>query len=408
MSQKIRLAVLGATGMAGREALLHHAWLDKKGLQYAGLTCVTGGPESVGNCLGDVVYRKERKLEVRYPFWDRRECPESLENLVVDTLDVELVASKADYCISALDASIAYHVEPELSSAGVVVFSNASAHRWGKNVPLLIPEVNPKHLTLLKEQRKQSSGLTSKVSKGGVVCNPNCTTAGFVPIINALQDIGYTIKHIHLSTQQSLSGKGDAVADEGYVKETLGNVRDDWTGSSHNAEELKTAQEPMKILGRVRTQEEWTREVAITAQGRPSAIIPIYAQTTRVATQYGHLACLWIQFDGIVDSKKIRQQLDSYKVSDDIRRLPTTPARLFSVIDRMPEPKTDVFKGDGMSIVIGDITQHTQSMISLFTLSHNLRRGATWAGRQGLELYLYNYRGMFRDRSRCSTWRKSV
>jgi len=61
----------------------------------------------------------------------------------------------------------------------------------------------------------------------------------------------------------------------------------------------------------------------------------------------------------------------------------------------MPSPKFDHMKGDGMAVVIGDIQQYTPNRISLWTLTHNLRRGATWAGRQGLELYLRNYKGMF-------------
>ena len=63
--------------------------------------------------------------------------------------------------------------------------------------------------------------------------------------------------------------------------------------------------------------------------------------------------------------------------------------------DVRPEQKRDVYLGEGMTILIGDMNQLEENTISLWTLTHNLRRGATWAGRQGLELYLKEYKGMF-------------
>ncbi|MBI4739412.1 aspartate-semialdehyde dehydrogenase [Candidatus Woesearchaeota archaeon] len=385
MAQTIRLAILGATGMAGREALLHHEFLSKQDKQYAELACVTASRESEGNTLGSVICRKEKKLAQAYRFWKPMECPKSLESMVIDELSPELIASKADCAISALDADIARDIEPKLAGLGVRVFSNASAFRWEPDVPLLIPEVNHQHIELIEKQK----------TSGSIVCNPNCTTAGYTPLIHALEENGHAINTIMLVTQQALSGKGDAIADQEYAVTVLGNVRDDWTKDGYNAEEWKSAYEPMKILGRIRSRDEAETENRKILQGSPSKMIPIHSQTTRVATQYGHLECIMIDFRDEVDVENIRKELILYDVHKEVANLPSTPIRLFRILDRMPMPKDDVLIENGMAVVVGDIRQHTPKKISLWTLTHNLRRGATWAGRQGIELYLAKYKGMF-------------
>ena len=246
----IKLAILGATGMAGREALLHQQYLDSIGLQYADITCVTASPRNKGNLLGDVVAQKEEALVQAYPFWNSMVCPPKLARLQLDPLDPDLIADKADYVISALDGDLAYDLEPSLRERGVGVFSNASSSRWDPTIPLLIPEVNPEDIAMLTSQG------------GGVqICNPNCTTAGYTPLIKALEDLGYTLSTVNLVTQQSISGKGDAIAEGEYVKRLLGNVADDWTNEGHNGEEWKSAYEPQRILGRVRSLEDLEIEI---------------------------------------------------------------------------------------------------------------------------------------------------
>jgi len=385
MTKNIRLAILASTGMAGREALLHQELLDNIG-QYAELTCVTASPGSAGRKLGDIFDEKELTLSQSYNFWKSQKCPESLRDLVIDETNPDIIAEKADYAISALGSDIAKTIEPELTKRGIHVFSNASSFRWDPKVPLLIPEVNYKDIEMLESQK----------NPGKHICNPNCTTAGYTPFIKALEDLGYKVNNLTLVTEQAISGKGDAIADSGYISKINGNVIDDWTKDGYNSEEWKSACEPMKILGRIETKEEVMAEKEKALKGEPTKIIPIHTQTTRVPTQYGHLEYLSIEFDGKADIEKIKKQLSGYTLPEEVASLPTTPKQLFVVLDKMPEPKKDVYKGNGMVVVVGDVQQHTPLKISLWTLTHNLRRGATWAGRQGLELYLRAYKGMFR------------
>tara|TARA_Y100000310_G_scaffold281258_1_gene301613 strand:- start:8525 stop:9706 length:1182 start_codon:yes stop_codon:yes gene_type:complete len=378
----IKLAILGATGMAGREALLHQQYLDSIGLQYADITCVTASPRNKGNLLGDVVAQKEEALVQAYPFWNSMVCPPKLARLQLDPLDPDLIADKADYVISALDGDLAYDLEPSLRERGVGVFSNASSSRWDPTIPLLIPEVNPEDIAMLTSQG------------GGVqICNPNCTTAGYTPLIKALEDLGYTLSTVNLVTQQSISGKGDAIAEGEYVKRLLGNVADDWTNEGHNGEEWKSAYEPQRILGRVRSLEDLEIEIEKVRKGEPSKILPIWSQTTRVATQYGHLEHLTLTFSEPVDIDNVRDDLSRYRAPEQIELLPSSPIRLFYLFEdnTMPEPRSCINLEQGMAVLVGDIQKHSPTIISLTTLTHNLRRGATWAGRQGLELYLAEY-----------------
>ncbi len=130
MTEKIRLGILGATGMAGRDAIIHQKKLENKGYDYASLELVTGGPSSQGKNLGKVFREKEEALSKKYSFWNPKDCPEKYQDMIVKGLDSHRIADKTDYVISALPSSVAKDIEPERRDKGVHVFSNASEFRW--------------------------------------------------------------------------------------------------------------------------------------------------------------------------------------------------------------------------------------------------------------------------------------
>lgn len=193
---KIKLGILGATGMAGREAMLHQQRLEEKGEKYADLRLVTGSSSSQGKPLGKVFEQKEKKLSEKYSFWNPQECPEKYRDMTIRGLDPEEISEKVDYVISALPSSVAEKIEPELRERGVHVFSNASEFRWSEETPLMIPEVNPREIEMLENQE----------TPGKQVNNPNCTTAGYVPVIKALMT-EYDVEEVNLVTFQAISGK---------------------------------------------------------------------------------------------------------------------------------------------------------------------------------------------------------
>lgn len=364
----IKLGILGATGMGGRDAVLHQAELDESGETYADLEIVTGSPSSAGRKLGEVFREKEENLSSRYGFWQPQECPEKYRDMTVEELDADRIAEKADYVISALPSSVAREIEPELRERGVNVFSNASEFRWRGEVPLMIPEVNPEDIEMLEDQE----------TPGKQANNPNCTTAGYVPVIEALRQ-EFEIREVDLVTMQSISGKGDKVASEDYSSRITGNAIDDWDReSNHNGEEIKSEIEPQKILGFAETREE--------ALEKPG--IDINAQTTRIPSQYGHLESVRIEFDERISEEKVREVLDSWRPDSKVIELPSSPENPIEVLENQPEPRENVFTGEGMTVTVGDIRKIDEKRISLYSLSHNLRRGATWTARQSMELYL--------------------
>jgi len=363
----IKLGILGATGMGGRDAVIHQSKLEKSGDNYAKLEIVTGSPSSEGRKLGEVFKEKEEELSKRYKFWEAQECPEKYTDMEVKGLNADEIADKVDYVISALPSSVAREIEPELREKGVNVFSNASEYRWSKEIPLMIPEVNPGHIQMLDEQE----------SKGKQANNPNCTTAGYVPVIKALEE-HFNVDKIDLVTFQAISGKGDKIKEKDYSERIKGNAVDDWDNTStHNGEEIKSEIEPQKILGLAETQEE-----------AKNTGLRIDAQTVRIPTQYGHLESLKIEFEENIDVEKVEKALENWQTDERIRELPSSPENPIEVLDRQPEPREDVFTEKGMSVVVGDLRQLEDNRISLFSLSHNLRRGATWTARQSMELYL--------------------
>ena len=364
---KIKLGILGATGMAGREALLHQKRLEEESKNYADLEIVTGSSSSQGKPLGKIFKQKEKKLSDKYGFWTPQECPEKYRNMTVEGLDPDEIAEKVDYVISALPSSVAEKIEPELRERGVHVFSNASRFRWSEEVPLMIPEVNSEAIKMLEKQE----------TRGKQVNNPNCTTAGYLPVIEALRT-DYEVEEVDLVTFQAISGKGDQISSDEYSSRSTGNARDDWNSKDpHNGEEIKSETEPQKILGLTNRKDQAN-----------DTGLDIFAQTTRIPTQYGHLESLRITFSEEVDLEEVRETLESWRPPENVMNLPSTPEKPVEVIDRQPEPREDVFREDGMNVVVGDLRQLEDNRISLYSLSHNLRRGATWTARQSLELYL--------------------
>lgn len=366
--EKIKLGILGATGMAGRDAVLHQQKLEKEGHDYAELELVTGSPSSEGQRLGAVFREKEKALEHRYDFWSPLECPEKYQDMKVRGLDAEKIAEEVDYVISALPSSVAAKIEPKLREKGVHIFSNASEFRWDTTVPLMIPEVNPEAMEMIDDQK----------TPGVQVNNPNCTTAGYVPLIAALKQ-KFDIKNVDLITMQSISGKGDKVSSKEYSCRIRGNAIDDWDReSNHNGEEIKSEIEPQKILGLANTKKE-----------AGNTDLDINAQTTRISSQYGHLESLRIEFSNDISEEEVKEAINSWNPSRKVRDLPSTPEKSVKLMESQPEPRENVFEGDGMTVCIGDIRKIDDNRISLYSLSHNLRRGATWTARQSMELYLY-------------------
>ncbi len=107
--------------------------------------------------------------------------------------------SNLKIAFSGLDSSVAGKIEEDFANAGYTVVSNSKNHRMDKFVPLLVPEINPGHLELIKKQDYKNNGC--------IVTNPNCSTIGLVLALKPLVD-KFGIEEVNVVTMQAISGAG--------------------------------------------------------------------------------------------------------------------------------------------------------------------------------------------------------
>lgn len=326
---KVRVAVLGATGSVGQRfvsLLANHPWFD--------LVAVAASERSVGK-----KYREAASwlLPMTLP-------PSIAEMEIVPCLS-EL---NCPIIFSALDAAAAAPIETAFAEAGCLVVSNARCHRMRLDVPLLIPEVNSTHLELLKYQR---------FGRGGIVTNPNCSSIGLTLALKPLYD-RFGIEAVHVATMQAISGAGyPGVAGMDIVDNVIPFI---------NGEEDKLEQEPLKILGSFQ-------------DGRIDyASMKISAQCNRVAVTDGHMACVSLK----LKSKAGRQEVvDAWRQFEgDVHDLtlpfsPQSPVHYFEE-DSHPQPKLHRHLDKGMAVSVGRLRECPLMDYKFTILSHNTIRGA--------------------------------
>ena len=159
MEKKLKVGILGATGMVGQRfiALLeNHPWFET--------TVVAASPRSAGKTYEEAVGDRW-KMETP--------IPEAVKNMTVYNVnEVEKVASQVDFVFSAVDMSKEEikKIEEDYARTETPVVSNNSAHRWTEDVPMVVPEINPEHYGLIEYQRKRLG-----TSKGFIAVKPNCS-----------------------------------------------------------------------------------------------------------------------------------------------------------------------------------------------------------------------------------------
>ncbi len=178
MEKKIKVGILGATGSVGQkfiELLKNHPWFEIAELGAS-----------------------ERSAGKKYKEACNWIMKTGLDNQIANLVIKECVPNfESKLIFSGLDSSVAGEIETDFANAGYFVISNSRNHRFDKDVPLMIPEVNAEHLSLIDKQ----------LYKGGIVTNPNCSTIGMVLALKPLHD-AFKIKKINVVTMQALSGGG--------------------------------------------------------------------------------------------------------------------------------------------------------------------------------------------------------
>ena len=341
--KSFRVGVLGATGTVGQQIihrLRRHPWFH--------VTALAGSERSAGKLYADVVR------------WRIAECmPAEAAGLTVQPLQANL---DCDFCLSALDSSVAGAAELDFARAGYPVISNSRNHRLEPDVPLLVPEVNSNHTALVAVQRRQR-GYTS----GFLVTNPNCSAGGLVMALKPIHD-AFGIEALSVVTMQALSGAGyPGVAS----LDAMDNVIPFIPG-----EEEKMETEPRKILGTLRNG-------AIEA-----ADIRISAQCHRVPVSDGHMEAVSLKLRRKASPADVTAALREFRGEPQRLGLPSAPARPVEVREEpdRPQPRLDRDAGQGMAVVVGRVRACHVLDIRLVLLSHNLGRGAPGAAILNAEL----------------------
>ncbi len=343
--KKVKIAVLGATGMVGQRFV---SLLEDH--PYFRLTDLAASERSAGKRYGKAV-----------SWYLESEMPKGLQDVVVKEINPKDI--DADIVFSALPSDIAKGAESAFAKEGFVVASNASAYRAEKDVPLLIPEINPDHLGLLDFQRR------NRKWDGSIITNPNCTSIVLTLSLKPLFD-AFGIKRLFVVSMQALSGAGyTGVPSMAIIDNVVPYIRN---------EEEKVESESLKILGRLE-------------QGsikKPD--FKISASCNRVFTSDGHLESVFIDLDEDASVEDVEETFRDFKGEPQRMRLPTAPKNpivLRKEVDR-PQPRFDRMAGNGMAVTVGRVRKDEIFDIKYSVLGHNTIRGAAGASILNAELYI--------------------
>lgn len=261
---------------------------------------------------------------------------------------------------SALDAAAADDIEPAFAAAGHIVISNARSFRMQDDVPLLIPEINPSHLSLLDAQRR------ARGWRGAIVTNPNCATVVIAMALAPLRAFG--VRSVVTTTLQAVSGAGYPGVPS---LDILGNIVPNIGG-----EEDKIETEPQKILGELE-------------EGRvvPHRMV-VSAHTTRVPVVDGHTATISVAFAQQPEPGDIEAAMRAWRGRPQQLGLPSAPAEpLVYLTDPFrPQPRLDAGRSRGMAVSVGRLRRCPLLGIKFVAMGHNTVRGAAGAALLNAEL----------------------
>ncbi len=341
MEKKLRVGILGATGMVGQRfisLLENHPWYE--------VVTVAASPRSAGKSYKEAV---GNRWKMTTPM------PEAVKHLtVMNVNEVEKVAAGVDFVFSAVDMTKdeIKAIEEAYAKTETPVVSNNSAHRWTPDVPMVIPEINPQHFEIIKDQRKRLG-----TELGFIAVKPNCSIQSYAPVLTAWKE--FEPYEVVATTYQAISGAGKTFKDwpemEGNIIPYIGG------------EEEKSEQEPLRLWGTMENGE-------IVKAQEPV----ITCQCVRVPVLNGHTAAVFVKFrkqpakeeliDRLVNFKGLPQELD----------LPSAPKQFIQYLeeDNRPQVALDVDFENGMGVSVGRLRTDSVFDYKFIGLSHNTVRGA--------------------------------
>lgn len=341
MEKKLRVGVLGATGMVGQRfisLLENHPWYE--------VVTVAASPRSAGKTYEEAV---GGRWKMDTPM------PEGVKKLVVMNVnEVEKVAASVDFVFSAVDMTKdeIRAIEEAYAKTETPVVSNNSAHRWTPDVPMVVPEINPEHFKVIEFQKKRLG-----TKRGFIAVKPNCSIQSYAPVLTAWKK--FEPYEVVATTYQAISGAGKTFKD---WPEMVGNIIPYIGG-----EEEKSEQEPLRIWGKIEDG------VIVKAQ-EPK----ITCQCIRVPVLNGHTAAVFVKFRKNPTKEQLIEKLVNFSGLPQELKLPSAPAQFIQYLeeDNRPQVSLDVNFEHGMGISVGRLREDSIYDWKFVGLSHNTVRGA--------------------------------
>ena len=332
----VNVGILGATGMVGQrfiQLLDNHPDFE--------ITALAASSRSAG-----------KRYEDATTWYLDNEMPDSVKDIIVKETDADAMDNDVDIVFSSLRTEFAAKVEKDFAR-DYVVASNASAHRMKKNIPLVIPEVNPEYLDMIDAQQKENNW------DGFIVTNPNCSTIALTLSLKPIVD-NFNVDAIRVSTMQAVSGAGyNGVPSMAIVDNLVPYI---------GSEEEKMESETLHLLGNY------------DGEKVSNADFKLSASCHRVPVIDGHTEAVFVELDDDFDINDVKEKMANFKALPQKLNLfsaPENPVIVKEEIDR-PQPRMDRNAGNGMSVSVGRLRkdQAFDNSFKYVLVGHNTIRGA--------------------------------
>ena len=339
--EKMRVGVVGATGMVGQRFLTlleEHPYFEVVALAASARSAGRTYEEAVGD-----------RWKMKTPM------PEKYKKMVViDAANIEEMGNLCSFVFCAVDMKKdeIKALEEAYAKAEIPVVSNNSANRWTPDVPMVIPEINDAHLEVIEAQRKRLG-----TKRGFIAVKPNCSIQSYVPALTPL--LKYGIKEVVATTYQAISGAGKTFRE---WPEMIDNIIPYIGG-----EEEKSEQEPLRVWGKVENGE-------IVKAAAPV----ITTQCIRVPVSDGHTAAVFVRFENKPTKEDILEAWKSFKGKPQELGLPNAPEQFITYFeeDNRPQAALDRDIYGGMGVTVGRLREDIVYDYKFVGLSHNTLRGA--------------------------------
>lgn len=341
MDRKLKVGILGATGMVGQRfitILAEHPWFE--------ITALAASPRSAGKTYQEAVGSRW-KMEVP--------MPEKVAGMtVMDVTQIEQVAGAVDFVFSAVDMSKEEirSIEDAYAKTETPVVSNNSAHRWTPDVPMVVPEINAEHFEVIPFQKKRLG-----TTRGFVAVKPNCSIQAYAPVLTAWKE--FEPYEVVATTYQAISGAGKTFRD---WPEMVGNIIPYIGG-----EEEKSEKEPLRIWG--------TIENGVIVPAKEPVIT---CQCVRVPVLNGHTAAAFVKLRKKADKQELIDAMTSFRGLPQEKNLPSAPKQFIQYLeeDNRPQVSLDVNYENGMGVSVGRLREDSVYDWKFIGLAHNTMRGA--------------------------------